>query len=564
MTGVRESEIDGVLCFWVDMGRPASCAQLIFRQGLADETLPETGWLRLLEHLALLDRETLTRPIQGSTTMLLTTFLAHGAGPVLVERLQTLARWLAEPDFRLLARERGVLQAEAQLRADPLVRSLTWRYGAVGPGVAGYAEAGAVRATPELLFDRCRRVFNSANAALVLDGPPPPGLSLPLAAGEYLPPSAAHLVDRAHPATYVDDVGGLTLSGVVDRSPAADFLPAILERAVHDGLRQRTGGAYGPWSRRVDADDQHAVIGAGSDVTPDMLPIAAEAGFEISRRLSQDGVPRPWIQEAVEARLADLAAPEAAFHVALGAAHAVLSDRVPKTQEELVEETRATDPDRVDAAVRAFHASLLLGVPEQARVRRTAPLISFPEVEPSGITPRYRHIDWPAEVTTFALDSQTLETVNGPAAQRIRMEDVVGVFAWRDGTRQVIGRDGSSLEMEPRQWFRGQELTRTLDTMVPPGLQVPMPDREVTFRRMGLGHKCAVAFARSANTVPGLSVLVGLVLLLTLLLLLGGHTVVGGVFLVLTGALSAQLYRLHSHHPPAVVTEPVTPSGALG
>jgi hypothetical protein len=564
MTGVHESEIDGVLCFWVDMGRPASCAHVIFRQGLADEPLPETGWLRLLEHLALLDRETLTRPIQGSTTMLLTTFVATGTGAVLVDRLQSLARWLAEPDFRLLARERGVLQAEAQLRADPLVRSLTWRYGAVGPGVTSYAEVGAVRATPELLWDRCRHVFNSANAVLVLDGPPPPGLGLPLAEGAYLPPSSAPRLDRPHPATYVDEAGGLTLSGVVDRTPASDFLPVILGRAVHDGLRQRTGGAYGPWSARLDADDQHAVIGAGSDVTPDMLPIAAEAGFEISRRLSQDGVPRPWIQEAVDARLAALAAPEAAFEVALGAAHAVLSDRVPQTHEELVEETRATDPDRVDAAARAFHSSLLLGVPEHARVRKTAPLIAFPEVEPSGIEPRYRHIDWPAEVTTFAVDGQTLETVHGPAAQRIRMHDVVGVLAWRDGTRQVIGRDGSSLEMEPRRWFRGQELTTTLDTMIPAQLQVPMPDREVTFRKMGLGHKCAVAFARSANTVPGLSVLVGVVLLLTLVLLLGGHTLVGGVFLVLAVALGAQLWRLHSHHPSAVVQEPATPSGALG
>jgi hypothetical protein len=564
MTGVRESEIDGVLCFWVDMGRPASRAHLLFRQGLADETLPETGWLHLLEHLALLDRETLTRPIEGSTSMLLTTFSAQGSGPVLTERLQALARWLAEPDFRLLARERGVLQAEAQLRADPLLRSLTWRYGAVGPGVTSYAEAGALRATPELLWDRCRQVFNSANAVLVLDGPPPEGLTLPLAAGEYLPPSVADRVDRRHPATYVDEVGGLTISGVVDRTPAADYLAAILERAVHDGLRQRTGGAYGPWSGRVDADDQHAVIAAGSDVTPDMLPVVAEAGFEISRRLSQDGVPRPWLQEAVDARLAALATPDAPFEVALGAAHAVLGDRVPRTHEELVEQTRNLDPDQVDAAARAFHTSLLIGVPEKARVRKIAPLVTFPDVEPSGISPRYRHIDWPAELTTFAVDGQAVETGHGLKAQRIRTGDVVGVFAWRDGTRQVVARDGSSIEMEPRRWYRGQELSATLDTIVPAGLQVPMPDREVTFRKMGLGQKCAVAFARSANTVPGLSVLVGLVLLLTLLLLLGGHTVVGGVFLLLAGALGAQLYRLRSHHPAPVVQEPVTPTGALG
>jgi len=558
MTGVRESEIDGVLCFWVDMGHPASRAHLIFRQGLADETLPETGWLHLLEHLALLDRETLSRPIQGSATMLLTTFSTLGTEHDLVEHLGALGHWLAEPDLRLLARERGVLQADAQLRRDPLLRSLTWRYGAVGPGVTSYAEAGAVRATPELLLERCRRVFNSANAVLVLDGPPPKGLTLPLVGGEYLPPTPAVPVRRRHPAAYVDDVGGLTLSGVVDRTPEADLLAALLERAVHDGLRQRLGGAYAPWSSRVDVDDQRAVVAAGSDAVPEMLPTMAETGFEISRRLSQDGVPRAWVQEAIDARLRVLGMPGAPLEVALGSAHAVLSDQVPKTHEELLDETRGLDPDLVDAAARAFHTSLLIGLPEGARVRKSAPLVTFPEHEPSGVTPRHRHVDWPAELTTFAAGDQGLETVHGQTARRLDLPEVAGVFAWRDGTRQVIGRDGSTIEMEPRQWFRGQELTKALDALVPAALQVPMPDRTVTFRRMGLPQKCAVAFARSANTVPGLSVLTGLFLLLTLLVLLGGHTVVGIFLLLLAGALGAQLWRVRSHVPAALLQEQVT------
>src|SRR3954452_7363053 len=190
MNAVRETQIDGVLCFYVDMGRPASAAHLIFRQGLADEPLHETGWLHLLEHLALLDRETLSRPINGQVSMLLTRFAAFGTSDELVTNLGALCRWVAEPDFRLLARERGVLQARPHQRPAPLMRSLTWRYGASGPGVASYSEVGSLRATPELLAERAWRVFNAANAILVLDGPPPPELRLPLPAGEYLPPVA--------------------------------------------------------------------------------------------------------------------------------------------------------------------------------------------------------------------------------------------------------------------------------------------------------------------------------------------------------------------------------------
>src|SRR3954451_18779045 len=113
MNAVRETQIDGVLCFFVETGRPASAAHLLFRTGLADEPLPESGWLHLLEHLALLDRETLTRPVRGTTSMLLTRFDAYGTPEAVIEHLKALGRWMTSPDLRLLARERGVLQADA-------------------------------------------------------------------------------------------------------------------------------------------------------------------------------------------------------------------------------------------------------------------------------------------------------------------------------------------------------------------------------------------------------------------------------------------------------------------
>ncbi|MGA8247501.1 MAG: hypothetical protein WB797_11390 [Nocardioides sp.] len=541
MSSVRETEIDGVLCFFVDTGRPLSSAHLIFRQGTADEPLHETGWLHLLEHLALLDRETLSRPVSGSTGMLLTAFETNGSAEAVAQRLGALAAWLAEPDLRLLARERGVLQAEAQLRADPLVRSLTWRYGAVGPGVASYVEAGSVRATPELLVERSRHVFNSSNAVLVLDGPPPAGLSLPLAPGEYHPPTPAQPVGRPLPAAYLDDAG-LTLSGAVPRTHEATFLPALLERAVHDGLRQRTGGVYAPWSGIVTVDDHRAVVAAGSDVVPEMLGTIVEAGFDICRGLATEGVPRPWLDEAVATRLQALARPEAAFAIALGAAYAVLSDRVPKTQDELVEELRTTDPQQVDVVARAFYDSLLLGAPEGAELGGRVGLVTFPEVEPTPEASRHRHVNWPADLTTFAADAESIESATTHTARRLQITDVVGLLAWRDGTRRAVGRDGSTIEMEPQQWSRGQELTAVLDAAVPAELHLPMPDRAVTFQRMGAAEIVTVAFARAANTTRGLAVMLGLSLLLVLLGLLGGHRVVASVFVVVALALGMQLW----------------------
>jgi hypothetical protein len=558
MTGVRESEIDGVLCFWVDMGRPASCAHLLFRQGLADEPLHESGWLHLLEHLALLDRETLTRPIEGRLSLLRTHFAAFGGPEAIAEHVGALARWLAEPDLGLLPRERGLLQAQAYEARDRLTRSLTWRYGALGPGVASYPEIGAMRATDELLTERSRRVFNAANAILVLDGPPPADLRIPLPAGEFLPTRKAEPINRALPSAYRDEVG-LTLSGVVTRTHEAGFLPVILERALHDGLRRHSGSAFGLWSSMAEVDNDHAVVAGGSEVVDEMLPSLAKAALEVTAQLAEEGVPREWVQEAVERRLRVLESPAAEVETALEAAYAALSDRVPMTYDELLTQLRDTNPRQVDRAAQELHASLLVGLPEAAPLHRSIPAVTFPESRPRGTGTKHSHVNWPADLTTFTLDDEVAERVTGGMCRSMRLQNVVALLAYRDGARHLIGRDGNVLEMEPREWMRGKDLTKALDAAIPAELHLAMPDRTVTFQPMSLTDRSAQAFARVANTRIGLATLLGVVALLALWSLVAGHPVPGVVFLLLAAALGAHLWRTEMGDAPgASVTPPPT------
>ena len=556
MNAVRETQIDGVLCFHVDTGRPASAAHLLFRQGLADEPVHETGWLHLLEHLALLDRETLTRPIEGRQTLLLTHFAAFGGPEAITEQVGALARWLSNPDLRLLARERGILQAAAHEPSDGLIRSLTWRYGAAGPGVASYAEVGAIRATEQALVERSRKVFNAANAILVLDGPPPAGLSVPLPPGEYHHAPDAVPLQRRLPTAYRDEVG-LTLSGVVTRTHEAGFLPDILERALHDGLRQHSGGAYGLWSAMTDVDNTQAVIAAGSDLVPEMLPGLAGAVLEVTGRLAENGVPRDWVVEAVERRLRIFESPAAMVETALEGAYAALSEQVPLSYEELLAQLRGTDPMRVDHAARELHASLLVGLPEAAPLGRSLPSVTFAESRPVGSGAKHAHVNWPADLTTFSVDHQVAERVTGTMSRTMRLSEVVGLLAWRDGARHLIGRNGAVLEMEPREWTRGKDITKALDAAIAPELHVSMPDRAVTFQRMSMSERSAMTFARFANTRVGLSTMIGVLGLLALLALVGGHRVVGVFLLILAAAVGAHLWRTEAAH--AAVTSSPTP-----
>ena len=85
MVIVRESEVDGVPCFWVETGRPTLAARLMFRQGMADEPLHESGWLHLLEHMVLHGAGSGPLQINGSVSPLITGFDAHGPAASVTE-----------------------------------------------------------------------------------------------------------------------------------------------------------------------------------------------------------------------------------------------------------------------------------------------------------------------------------------------------------------------------------------------------------------------------------------------------------------------------------------------
>jgi hypothetical protein len=89
-----------------------------------------------------------------------------------------------------------------------------------------------------------------------------------------------------------------------------------------------------------------------------------------------------------------------------------------------------------------------------------------------------------------------------------------------------------------------------------------MPDREVTFKRMGMAERCAIGFARAANTKPGLMVLISVTLLLTLWSVFGGHKLLALVLVALSGFLGAQLWRLEGGQLGHTSPPPQTPDPA--
>jgi len=506
MVTVRESEIDGVPCFWVETGRPTLAASLMFRQGLADEPLHESGWLHLLEHMALHGSGNGVLHVNGSVSTLVTTFDTHGPVDAVADHLTRVATWLGDPRLEGVERERGVLRAESELRGGPLVNSMRWRYGATGPGVASYGEPGLVRANPEALWDRCRHVFNRGNAVLVLDGPPPRRLRLGLADGSYHPARPAVSVESEFPAAY-EERAGLVLSGVVDRSHDATVAASLLENALRQEVRDRAGAAYAPWSVYESVDADTAVIAAGSDLLPDALPMILEKSLVLLERL-QAGVGADLIEEQVSVRLQALRDPYNAMAIAMRTGHAVLRGDLPPTYDDLVAEAERTDREEIRKAFHQLRSTLLLGAPTRTRLPQRIRRAAYPSSPPWQDARAHRHRNWPLDRSRFSSGASGVEIVEGGKALQVASADVAGLMTWRDGARHLIGRDGWGITMVPDEWHHGTLLTRAIDALVPAELHLLVDGvGSRGFRRLSWAKRWSPPLRRGIASAPGLALL---------------------------------------------------------
>jgi hypothetical protein len=484
MVSLHHTDIDGVPCFWVESGRPTLAAQLIFRTGMADEWLNGSGWTHILEHLALHGRGGGTLAVNGSVSLLHTTFDAHGPARDVARHLTELAVWLSRPVFHEFEREKGVLQAESALRADsPSRRALGWRYGSLGPGTVSYSEPGISRATPAGLAHHAAGVFASGNAALVLDGPPPADLSL------ALPPGPLRVAPRAVgcgdvlPAACVDDAG-LVLSGVVARSTAATFLPELLQRGLQDRLRDDAGAAYAPWATYEKVDEDQALVVAGSDLLAPLLSTIAEASLGLVRDLSTLGPEPSRLAEVREARMQAMRDPFAMVALAVRAAHDHLAGRRPLCFEEYLHETASVSAKDVQGEARAFRESLLLGLPSGSAWSGQLPMIGWPAQRPTLAGKRFRHRDWPAVRSRLVIAAQGVEMADRSQARRVEFENATGAVAHPDGARTLVSHDGWNLVIDPHAWHDGVAAVSLLDRLSPEPLRMAQPwPTPSTFRR---------------------------------------------------------------------------------
>ena len=420
---VAWTEIDGVNVVHGDELGPLR-ASLVFRIGKTDEYLHANGLTHLAEHLALFALGQPPHYQNGAVRTCVTSFDTIGDPEQVVTFVRGVCESLGRLDGERLEAETRVLEVEAQQRGRGLSSVMfLWRYGAGGPGLWGFDEYAVRTATAESVQMWADHVFRVGNAALVLSGPPPAGLRMPLAAGQRLHvPALEPLLPRTPAQFRVDrpQVGGLA---AVRRSVAASMYSDLLRRRLVERLRRDLAVSYSPTAEydRYDAETAHVLVEA--DVHPDHLAAAAEALHGVVDEMADDGVAEAEITASLdEARrsreLADSGT--RAYVEALG--WLLSGERT--SWDAFWDETQALTPDQLLAPAQQARDDMLYAVPSGSELDvdqvALAPRSSLePELGGDFLTP----------------------TQEAPAGSRLAASAEGVERIWPDGTRSTVRYD---------------------------------------------------------------------------------------------------------------------------
>ncbi|TGN73692.1 insulinase family protein [Streptomyces bauhiniae] len=476
---VHHTRVDGIPTLFVQAAGPMR-AGLVFRVGIADETLGRAGLTHLIEHLALYRQGVADYHYNGATKAAFTHFHVEGAEHEIAAYLTGVCASLTDLPMDRLETEKEILRTEESRRDSGLLP--LWRYGAQGYGLVSYPEWGVRNASAQDVWQWAQSWFTADNAVLWIAGEHiPAGLSLKLPAGDRRPMPAVTSALPTTPAYFSDGTGGVLLDAVVADTTAAWLYSGVLERELTRALRQEGGYSYTAASDFTSRRDGHALVTAFADSLPAKQDavlggfVDVLAGFQAGRIAQAD-------LDAVRGR-ADgaLAAPDTAARRLPGLAEDLLAGRPLRTADELRAELRAVTPADLHQVALEAAGTALLQVPG-GHSADWAGYTAAPVDSPYAVTGRCfpaRDGDDTALVMGADGVSLTGRTANGSErAVTVHYRACAAVLSWPDGGRRLVGTDGLTVEVEPGLYGIDAHTMAALDAAVPPHAVVHLPPRQ--------------------------------------------------------------------------------------
>ncbi|GGU64232.1 M16 family metallopeptidase [Lentzea flava] len=471
---IRHIEVDGIPTMIAPTQGPMK-AGLVFRVGMADETLATSGITHLVEHLALSEFALPDSHANGATGMINTHFYVEGAPDYVSTFLTRACDAITALPLDRLERERTIVRTEAATRGSGAATEMpVWRYGAQGYGLAGSCDFGVETLRAEDVRAWAADWFTRENAMLWIAGDDvPPGLRLRLPGGVRRPAPPAKSILPLLPAYVVNGSGQVMMDAVVSRSMSANVLSTVIERRLFQTLRHERGGSYVTAAVYKWLNSEHGTITALADTLPENQGVVVNGFIEVLAALKAGDIPAADV-EAGKAALQEFVRDPDFEAISLRNDSAdLLNGGRPLTVEELLAESDAITTDDVHAVAVEAMGSALLRLPEGHEADwagfARAPLFS-PAAVPGT---KYATHESSDESIVVGTSGVSLITPHGPIT--IRYDQCVAAEAWPHGARRLVGADGLIVGIDPRYFAIDQKAMAMIDAGVPPSAVIWRP-----------------------------------------------------------------------------------------
>ncbi|WP_168404599.1 insulinase family protein [Arthrobacter silvisoli] len=462
----ERTEIDGVPVFWVAGSEPLT-AHLVFRVGVRDETFMTTGITHLVEHLTM---SAVQGPRHGRNATVepsFTSFMTTGKADAVATFIADVCAKLAAPELDRLPVEKKILSAEGGMAAGPVVAGhIRYRYGLKSVGLVGVVPPALNSITEEQVLAHIRNYFTAGNAALVLSGPPPEGLRIPLPQGPRRAPAPQERVALPLPMWFEQPAPLLGLSFEVpattneEREAACAMAQIACERA-HAELRQKNGWIYDIDFTPVFQQDGTGIMCFEADPPPEHFEETRLGLLRILRELRDNGPTRSELDTVVESWEGYDADPAGRFDALTGAARYHLLDVPSLDPAGTLALLRSLGPSQCQESLGRLDQSLLIGVPEGVWLQENglnteqdpqhAPIKG--QVYRRSIRGTIAGLPGSAQLV---IGDEGISLTEGNTCT-VRWEDVVGAQRFGDGTLLVIADKGYQLPIRPAWYAKGKE-----------------------------------------------------------------------------------------------------------
>ncbi|MFD8736840.1 insulinase family protein [Streptomyces sp. NPDC059618] len=471
---IHHTEIDGIPALFAYAAGPVR-AGLVFRVGVADETLAGAGITHLVEHLALHRQGLADYHFNGATKAAFTHFHVEGAEHEVVAYLHGVCSSLLDLPMERLETEKEILRTE-EARREPGQLPL-WRYGAQGYGLSSYPEWGVRQARPDDVRHWAQSWFTRDNAVLWIAGERlPAGLSLRLPGGERRPMPRVTSALPTAPAFFSEGQGGVLLDAVVTDTAAARMYAGVLERELSRALRQEGGYSYTAAGDYAPRRDGHATVTAFADSLPAKQDAVLGGFVDVLAGLQAGRIAQADLDAVRGRRDSALTAPDSAVRRLPGAAEDLLAHRHPRTVDELRGELWAVTPRHVHAVALEAAGTALLQAPS-GHTADWAGYTAAPTRSAYAVTGK-RFASVRKDGTALVVGGEGVSLTAGGDAVTVLYRDCAAVLSFPDGGRRLIGTDGICVEVEPGEYGVDAHTMATVDAAVPPGTAVQLPPRQ--------------------------------------------------------------------------------------